>query len=94
MQGYGVVLYATRLSDPNVNGKVLSIPGIRDRAYIQIGNAFVGTVERIREKLTIELPSNKDTSLRILVENSGRLNFGYLLDSKVFYLLCSHFRKK
>jgi hypothetical protein len=78
-------MYTTRLSDPNVNGKVLSIPGIRDRAYIQIGNKFVGTVERVREKLTIESPNNEDTSLRILVENSGRLNFGYLLDAKVFH---------
>ena len=27
----------TKLNDPNVYGKILSIPGIRDRAYVQIG---------------------------------------------------------
>jgi hypothetical protein len=27
----------TKLNDPNVYGKKLSIPGIRDRAYVQIG---------------------------------------------------------
>ena len=37
-QGYGFILYSTTLSNPNVYGKVLSIPGIRDRGYVQIGS--------------------------------------------------------
>ncbi len=31
-------MYSTVLSDPNVDGKTLSVPGIRDRGYIQIGS--------------------------------------------------------
>lgn len=27
-QGYGFIMYVVTLSDPNVDGKVLSIPGI------------------------------------------------------------------
>jgi len=36
-QGYGFILYRTILDDANVNGKNISIEGIHDRAYIQIG---------------------------------------------------------
>ena len=34
------MLYATTLDDPNVDGKILSIPGIRDRGYVQIGDVW------------------------------------------------------
>jgi hypothetical protein len=37
-QGYGFILYKTTLDDPNVDGKILSIEGIRDRGYVQIGD--------------------------------------------------------
>ena len=37
-QGYGFVLYKTILDDSNVDGKILSIEGIRDRGYVQIGD--------------------------------------------------------
>ncbi len=83
-QGYGIVMYSANLPTSNVNKKVLSIPGIRDRAYIQIGNKFVGVLDRLKEKLTINLVNNTFVDLRILVENSGRLNYGNnLLDTKV-----------
>lgn len=79
-------MYSTNLTSPNVDGKVLSIKGIRDRAYIQIGNKFVGVISRIEESLRINLPNNRDVNLRILVENIGRLNYEYLFDTKVFSL--------
>ena len=76
-------MYSTNLPSSNVNKKVLSIPGIRDRAYIQIGNKFVGVLDRTKEKLTIDLVNNTFVNLRILVENIGRLNYGNnLLDIK------------
>jgi hypothetical protein len=37
-QGHGFILYKTTLDDPNVDGKILSIEGIRDRGYVQIGD--------------------------------------------------------
>ena len=33
-------MYSTTLDDPNVDGMVLSIPGIRDRGYVQIGSVY------------------------------------------------------
>lgn len=85
IKGYGVVLYFRLLDDANVDGKVLSIPGLRDRAYIQIGSNLVGILDRVNStELKINLPNNKDKSLVILVENTGRLCYGDdLLDAKV-----------
>ena len=72
-KGYGAVLYFTKLEDTNVDGKVLSIPGLRDRAYIQIGNVLVGVLDRTKStELKINLPDNDDLALVILVENNGR----------------------
>ncbi|CAF0759614.1 unnamed protein product [Brachionus calyciflorus] len=83
-QGYGFIMYKTVLDDPNVDGKTLTIKGIRDRGYVQIGSSFVGTVYRTGlNKIKINLPKNKNTTLYIIVENMGRLNFGNnLLDTK------------
>jgi beta-galactosidase len=85
-------MYKTELKDPNVDGKVLSLPGVRDRAYVQIGLRSVGVVYRnTKLSLTINLKNNTDTTLYIFVENMGRLNFGNNLhDSKV----CLHNVKK
>ena len=30
-------MYFTTLDDSNVDGKLLSVPGIKDRGYVQIG---------------------------------------------------------
>lgn len=40
-QGYGFIMYTTTLDNPNVDGMVLSIPGIRDRGYVQIGSVRI-----------------------------------------------------
>lgn len=80
-----MVLYSTVLEDANVDGKILSITGIRDRAYVQIGSKFVGTLYRLNQtEIKIDLKNNQDTNLHIIVENMGRLNFGDdMLDTKV-----------
>jgi beta-galactosidase len=83
-QGYGFISYSTILDDPNVDGQILSIDGLRDRAYVQIGAASLGFLYRVsRTSLKIDLKSNRNRTLYIIVENMGRLNFGNnLLDAK------------
>jgi len=63
----------------------LSILGIRDRAYVQIGFTFIGVLDRVNgTELKINLKNNQDPILMIIVENTGRLCYGdNLLDSKV-----------
>lgn len=84
-QANGFILYQTKLTTPNVNGRVLSIPKLHDRAYIQIGNSHVGVLYRMGDlSLKINLPDNRNDTLYIIVENMGRLNFGDdMLDAKV-----------
>ena len=83
-QGYGFILYSTVLKNLDVHGKILTIPGIHDRGYISIGNTPIGILHRdLDTVLKIDLQYNKDETLYIIVENMGRLNFGYdLLDTK------------
>ncbi|RNA22068.1 Beta-galactosidase [Brachionus plicatilis] len=83
-QGYGFVMYRTTLDDPNVDGKILSVKGIRDRGYVMIGSTLVGVVYRAGlTEFKINLQNNKNKTLTIVVENMGRLNFGNnLLDTK------------
>jgi hypothetical protein len=73
------------LDDTDIDQKVLSIPGIRDRAYIQTGSVSLGVLYRLGQtSLKINLKNNKDKQLHIIVENMGRLNFGAnVYDSKV-----------
>jgi hypothetical protein len=61
----------------DVHGKELFIPKLHDRAYIQIGLAFVGVLSRTGpNRIVINLPNNINDTLFIIVENMGRLNFG------------------
>jgi beta-galactosidase len=78
-------MYKTKLLTTNVDGQLLLISNLRDRAYIQIGLSYVGVLDRNgANNLTIDLPNNKNDTLFIIVENMGRLNFGNdMLDNKV-----------
>ncbi|CAF0809116.1 unnamed protein product [Adineta steineri] len=85
-QNQAFVVYSTVLKDPEVQGKVLDLSGIRDRAYVLLGEKSIGIAYRANSssiKLTIETPGNQETHLNIIVENMGRLNFGdNLFDTK------------
>jgi hypothetical protein len=86
-QGHGFVLYKTKLDNVDVHEKILSIPNLHDRAYVQIGDTPIGVLYRAGEtSLKIDLPNNENDTLYIIVENMGRLNFGDdMLDNKVKY---------
>lgn len=81
-QAYGFVLYRTKIA----GGKTakLNIKGLRDYAIIFVNGKRVGILDRRlkQEELQITLPKG-NTTLEILVENLGRINFGkYLLQNK------------
>ncbi|CAF0778296.1 unnamed protein product [Rotaria sordida] len=85
-QNQAFVVYSTILNNPEVQGKVLDLSGIRDRAYVLLGEKSIGIAYRANSsslKLTIQAPGNRETHLNIIVENMGRLNYGdNLLDTK------------
>ncbi len=77
-QGYGYILYRTQLTGP-VAGQ-LEIEELRDYAAVYLNQKLVGTLDRrLKQKqLALTAPAGPAT-LDILVENTGRVNFGPLL---------------
>ncbi|CAN1286585.1 Beta-galactosidase 17 [Linum perenne] len=92
-QMFGFTVYITNYSSKD-SGNSLYIPGVHDRAQVFTscgsGNNnrrpnYIGTIERWSNK-QLGLPNAKctsNTSLFILVENLGRINYGkYMYDRK------------
>ncbi len=77
-QGYGYILYRTQLTGP-VAGQ-LEVEDLRDYAAVYLNQKLQGTLDRrLKQKqLALTVPAGPVT-LDILVENTGRINFGPLL---------------
>ncbi len=81
-QDYGFVLYRSLLRGGRQG--VLRVKDLRDYAVVMVNGRTVGTLDRRlkQDSLLLQLPAGK-VRLDILVENSGRVNFGpYLLKNK------------
>jgi beta-galactosidase len=74
-QAYGYILYRNTVSGP-VNGE-LSIDTLHDYAQVYLDGKLAGTIDRRLNQHTLSLavPAGQ-TRLDILVENTGRVNFG------------------
>jgi beta-galactosidase len=72
---FGYVLYRTRLAGPSQGTLVLR--GLRDYAVVSLGGHVVGTLDRRlrQDSLALDVPAAGAT-LDVLVENTGRINFG------------------
>lgn len=83
-QDYGFILYSSviRKTDPDATYR-LHIDGLHDRADIYIDKKFAGTYFRDRDSNPVEFGIRSDVRLDILVENMGRINYGYrMLDDQ------------
>jgi beta-galactosidase len=81
-QDYGFVLYRTTIKGGKTG--VLKLNELRDYAVIMINGKNVGVLDRRhkQDSIKLTLPAGR-VKLDILVENSGRINFGpYLLKNK------------
>ena len=73
-QSYGYILYRTTLTTGE--GGDLVINGLHDYAQIYIDGRLIGTLDRRLGTSNLALPKvARDSTLDILVENSGRVNF-------------------
>jgi beta-galactosidase len=82
-QAYGYVLYRTVI--PRGGAGLLKIGGLRDYGIVFIGGRRVGVLDRRlgQDSLFIEATGKDTVTMDILVENTGRINFGpYLLKNK------------
>ena len=74
-QGYGYVLYRTKLAGPT--GGTLKIKELRDYAVVCVDGRRVGTLDRRHKQDSLPLAiTNATSTLDILVENGGRINYG------------------
>ncbi|WP_375731834.1 beta-galactosidase [Xylella fastidiosa subsp. multiplex] len=81
-QAYGYILYRTTIHGPR-KGR-LYLGEVRDDAHVYVDRLFVGRAERRRQQVWVEvdIPSGAHR-LDVLVENSGRVNYGpHLADGR------------
>lgn len=73
-QGYGYVLYTRKFNQP-ISG-MLDISGLRDFAIIYVNGERVGELNRYDQNYTLNIEIPFNSTLEILVENMGRINYG------------------
>ncbi len=82
-QDYGFILYRTKLIGPKSGS--LTATDLHDYGLVYLNGAFVDTIDRTKNESTVKLSEtgSKDSTLDILVEAMGRVNFGqHLIDRK------------
>jgi len=73
-QGHGYVLYRRHFNQP-ISG-TLDLKGLRDYATIYINGEKVGELNRYYNQYTMPIDIPFNSTLEILVENWGRINYG------------------
>ncbi|MBZ4191788.1 beta-galactosidase [Niabella beijingensis] len=80
-QGYGAVLYETLL--PAGSAATLQFADLHDYAVVLINKKQVGTIDRRKGNFTLSVPARaKATLLQVLVEATGRVNYGHLMHDR------------
>ncbi|MFC5701616.1 beta-galactosidase [Cohnella faecalis] len=89
-QDYGFVYYQTQVSGPRPKSKVV-IQEVRDRALVYLNGDYQGVIDRNEHDNTLDMNAHdiaveispEGSKIGILVENQGRVNYGWMLkDSK------------
>lgn len=81
-QDYGFILYKTKVREI-IENMPLTLQEVRDRALIYLNGEFKGVIDRNSKQEIILNCEKEESTLEILVENMGRINYGPLLkDSK------------
>lgn len=73
-QGYGYVLYTRHFNQP-ISG-TLKISGLRDYAVVYVNGEKIGELNRCFKKYSLDIDIPFNSTLQILVENMGRINYG------------------
>lgn len=75
-QNYGFIHYRTTISGPR--DEFLYFPEVRDRVCAYLDGKYLGTVFRNDQdrKINFSLKEKREATLDLLVENTGRINYG------------------
>lgn len=81
--GWGQMLYCAQLPETHAPGTLL-LDGCHDYGRVFVNGKYAGTVNRLKGEMSVTLPPiPKHSTLAILVEGMGRINFGRAIkDSK------------
>jgi len=80
-QGYGCILYRTKI--PAGAAASLEASAIHDFGYVLLDGIRVGVLDRRAAACRIQIPArSKDSTLDVLVEPMGRINFGPEMSDK------------
>ena len=75
-QGWGRILYRIELPASSVE-RTLKIDDVHDYAVIHLDNKYIGKLDRRFNETSVRLPAfQKSAQLDILVETTGRVNYG------------------
>ncbi len=78
-QDYGFIRYTSHMEYTDDRTRVLYIEGLADRATVYIDGKYIGTAMRLADdnkEITFKVAKG-GSDLTILVENCGRINYGY-----------------
>lgn len=75
-QGYGFIVYETVIK--GAYGKQsMTVQNVHDRGQVYLNGKYVGLVDRISGESRIDVDiTEEETTLQIIVENMGRINYG------------------
>lgn len=79
-QDYGFILYRTNVSGPRMG--IVRVRGLHDRALVFVDGVLADTLDRESGNEYSSLDTSSDSTLDILVENMGRVNFGASLPDR------------
>ena len=87
-QSYGYILYRTVLQ--NAKPGTLTLPSMHDYAMVYVDGVFQGAIDRRLNQHSLDIqPKSATAKLDILVENTGRVNFGKALPGERTGLLAA-----
>ncbi|XP_022229363.2 beta-galactosidase [Drosophila obscura] len=78
----GLVLYETELPSMDLDPALLKVDQINDRAHVFVDQQLVGTLSREAQIYSLPLSKGWGSTLQLLVENQGRVNFYIANDTK------------
>ena len=91
-QDYGFIRYTTHIKYTDDRVRHLRIEGVADRATVYVDGKYIGCIRRDHNApdITFTVPK-KGCELSVLVENMGRVTYGFNMYDRKGVLGCMHF---
>lgn len=78
----GLLLYETDIEHSELENALLSVNDLRDRAFVFVDQELQGILSRQKGIFSLNLNKTFGSTLQILVENQGRINYNVANDTK------------